>query len=177
MRRPLILSIVGVPALAGLLIAGCEQQAIVETPQIQVAPAVKKRQRVGIAAGEDSTKITFDDLDLGLKGDDVVTNEMLSARATQLTGERVSITGVMYGGIGVNDKQMFVLTRNKGVSFKPGFRADQFVQVYLRPGETFDYTTETVRVAGILHIEPQIGDDGNTWSLYILKEATAAKAP
>jgi hypothetical protein len=30
-----------------------------------------------------------------------------------------------------------------------------------------------VRVEGNLRIEPKTGDDGNTWSLYILDDATA----
>jgi hypothetical protein len=97
---------------------------------------------------------------------------MLSDRARELDGKRVSIVGYMHPGVsstrGIHE---FVLLRNKECKFGPGGQADHLAQVYLRQGTTTDFTPGPVKVEGTLRIEPFQGPDGNTWSIYRLENA------
>jgi hypothetical protein len=122
----------------------------------------------------DPIKITFDNIILGMQADIPFRPWMMSEDVKELEGERVSITGVMWGGVekpkGV---KKFVLLRNKECKYGPGGQADHLAHVELKPGQTIDFTLSTVRVEGKLKIAPETGTDGNTWSLYVLEDATA----
>jgi hypothetical protein len=120
-------------------------------------------------------KITFDDLILGMQADMVFRPWMLEVndgRARELEGKRIRLPGVMWGGVksGKNNKE-FVLLRNKECKFGPGGQADHVAVVKMKEGHTADYTPDTVRVEGTLAIEPSQGDDGNTWYIYVIKDA------
>lgn len=122
----------------------------------------------------DPLKITFDHIILGMQKDIPFRPWMMNDEVKELEGERVSITGVMWGGVekpkGI---KKFVLLRNAECKYGPGGQADHLAHVEMKPGQTIDFTAATVRVEGKLKISPETGDDGNTWSLYILEDATA----
>lgn len=120
----------------------------------------------------EAEKITFEDLNLGLQPDVVFRPFMLSDRVRELDGKRVSLVGYMHPGVasarGIHE---FVLLRNKECKFGPGGQADHLAQVYLRKGETTNFTPGAVKVEGTLRIEPFQGPDGNTWSIYRMEDA------
>lgn len=122
----------------------------------------------------DPIKITFDHIILGMQADIPFRPWMMNEDVKELEGQRVSISGVMWGGVekpkGV---KKFVLLRNKECKYGPGGQADHLAHVELKPGQTIDFTLATVRVEGKLKVAPETGDDGNTWSLYVLEDATA----
>jgi hypothetical protein len=41
----------------------------------------------------------------------------------------------------------------------------------MKEGKTVSYTDETVNVEGTLRIKPEMGEDGNTWSIYEIEGA------
>lgn len=123
----------------------------------------------------DPIKITFDNIILGMQADIPFRPWMLSDDVKELEGKRVSITGVMHGSV-LNLKKIdqFILLRNKECKYGPGGQADHLAEVKLKKDQTIPFAGEkTVRVEGNLRIEPKTGEDGNTWSLYILDDATA----
>jgi hypothetical protein len=130
-------------------------------------PADRTPRRPG-----EAEKITFEDLNLGLQPDVVFRPFMLSDRVRELEGKRVSLVGYMHPGVasarGIHE---FVLLRNKECKFGPGGQADHLAQVYLRKGETTNFTPGAVKVEGTLRIEPFQGPDGNTWSIYRMEDA------
>jgi len=122
----------------------------------------------------DPIRITFDHIILGMQADIPFRPWMMNDEVKELEGQRVSITGVMHGDVEKpRGNKRFILLRNKECKYGPGGQADHLAHVELKPGQTFDFTTDTVRVEGILKIAPETGTDGNTWSLYILQDATA----
>jgi len=134
----------------------------------QRPPADRTPSRPG-----EAEKITFEDLNLGMQADVVYRPFMLeNSRAKELDGKRVSLSGYMSGGVATtrNIKE-FILLRNKECKFGPGGQADHLAQVYLKPGQTTDFTSGAVKVEGRLKIEPFEGPDGNTWSIYRLEDA------
>jgi hypothetical protein len=135
-----------------------------------------KADRAPRRPGE-AEKITFDDLIVGMQADIVFRPFMLTDRAQELDGQRVSITGYMYGGVeSTKGNKEFILLRNTECKFGPGGQADHLARVLLKEGKTADFTTQTVKVEGTLAIEPYSpseaeGGDGNTWAIYRLDDA------
>ena len=132
-----------------------------------------KADRTPRKPGE-AIKITFDNIIIGMQADIPYRPWMMNDEVKELEGKRVSITGVMNG---IVDKQKnlnkFVLLRNKECKYGPGGQADHLADVKLKTGQGISFTTDTVRVEGTLRIEPFTGSDGNTWSIYVLDDATA----
>lgn len=149
--------------------AGCGD-TIVHDTYIEVAPP-----KGSTPSEPAAVPVTFDDLNLNMKIDVPFREEMLTDRVKGLVGKRVRLTGVMHASL-ANLKQadQFVLLRNK--EFRNWSQADTLVEVKMRTGETTKYLTDRIEVEGTLRIEPKTGDDGNTWSLYILEEATLPNA-
>ena len=122
-------------------------------------------------------KITFDDLILGMEKDMVFRPWMLESetnggRAKELEGKQVRLTGVMHGGVQSSKKNKeFVLLRNKECKFGPGGQADHLAKIFMKEGKTVSYSDETVNVEGTLRIKPEMGEDGNTWSIYEIEGA------
>jgi hypothetical protein len=120
----------------------------------------------------DAEKITFEDLILGMQADVVFRPFMLTDRAKELEGQRVSISGYMHGGVeSTRANKEFILLRNTECKFGPGGQADHLAQIYLRKGTTTEFTAKPVKVEGNLKVEPFEGTDGNTWAIYQLEDA------
>lgn len=120
----------------------------------------------------EAEKITFEDLILGMQADVVFRPFMLTDRARELDGKRVSIMGYIHPGASGEGIKEFVLLRNTECKFGPGGQADHLAQVYLAEGNTTEYQLKPVKVEGTLKIEPFQGPtDGNTWSIYRLENA------
>lgn len=145
-----------------------EQVAAPATPATRgKAP---KADRAPRRPGE-AEKITFEDLFLNMPADIVFRPFMLSDRARELDGQRVSIIGYMHGGATGNRVKEFILLRNTECKFGPGGQADHLAQIFLRSGQTTEYNPDPFKVEGTLKIEPYQGADGNTWSIYRLEDA------
>jgi len=157
---------------------GCGD-TIVHDAYIEVAPIPKKvspakpsSPPVFATPGEPvALPISFDDLNLNMKIDVPFREDMLTEKVKEVVGKRVRLKGVMHGSL-PNLKQVdqFILLRNK--EFRNWSPADTLVEVKMRTGESTKYTQNRLDVEGTLRIEPKTGDDGNTWSIYILEEAT-----
>jgi hypothetical protein len=142
-----------------------------EKPTSDANPTTRpKADRTPRKAG-DPIRITFDNLIVGMQADIVFRPWMLKEDVKELEGQRVSITGVMHGAQATTKTDYFVLLRNKECKYGPGGQADHLAEVNLKAPNKIAFTTATVRVEGTLRIEPKTGDDGNTWSLYILDDA------
>ena len=136
-------------------------------PRPQRPPA----DRLPARAGE-AEKITFDDLNLGMREDMVYRPFLLTDRVKELEGKRLSIIGYMHPGVETtrNIKE-FILLKNTECKFGPGGQADHLAEIHLADGHSTALTTKPVKVEATLKIEPYQGLDGNTWSIYRLEEA------
>ena len=120
----------------------------------------------------DAVKISFDDLILGMGKDDRFRPFMLNDRVKELAGQRVRISGMMHGGVESVDKnKKWVLLRNKECKYGPGGQADHVALVEMKEGVTAKYVDSTIRIEGVLHIEPFEGTDGLTWHIYKITDA------
>lgn len=120
----------------------------------------------------DAEKITFEDIVLGMQADMVFRPFLLTDRAKELEGKRVSIAGYMHGGVeSTRNIKEFILLRNTECKFGPGGQADHLAQVFLQADHKAKFTKDAVKVEGTLIIEPYVGTDGNTWSIYRLEDA------
>ena len=174
-----IASFASAAAALVLLCAGCDQPVItIQEPPVYretlVEVAAEPADETVIRPVDPALRITFDDLNLNLQPDIVFQEEMLTDAVKQLTGKRVSLTGVMLDTGSFQKGNEFILLRNKEHPRGKGFLADHLISVQMRSGETAKYTAKTVRITGTLHIEPVAGDDGVTWVIYVLKDATVA---
>jgi hypothetical protein len=142
-------------------------------------PASQRPKADRTAVRDGVEKITFDDLILGMEKDMVYRPWMLESetnggRAKELEGKVVRLSGIMHGGVRSTKKNKeFVLLRNKECKFGPGGQADHLAKIFMKDGKTVSYTEETVTVEGTLRIKPEMGDDGNTWSIYEIEGAEA----
>ena len=119
----------------------------------------------------DAEKITFDDLNLGMREDMVFRPFLVTDRVKELEGKRIRISGFIHAGAGSENVKEFVLLKNTECKFGPGGQADHLAMVYLTPGDTTKYQLEAIKVEGVLKVKPFEGPDGNTWSVYDLTEA------
>lgn len=163
-------------AILLMCVAGCREPIVIqgETTYQEVAAVEVDSPEDANDAGDDSAiPITFDDLNLNLEIDVPFREEKLTDRVKELAGKRVRLTGVMHGSV-LNLKHIeeFILLRNKDGKYGPGMIADTLVEVKLKSGTSTKYIQDRFEVEGTLRIEPKTGDDGNTWSLYILEKAT-----
>lgn len=141
----------------------------VAAKQGQRPPADRTPPRPG-----EAEKITFDDLNLGMPANILYRPFMLSDRAKELEGRKISILGYIHGApesrTGIKE---FVLLKNTECKFGKDGQADHLAMVSLMKGTTTSFTTEPVKVEGQLRIEPFHGDDsGITWAIYHLDDAT-----
>ncbi|QDU26454.1 hypothetical protein ETAA8_15320 [Anatilimnocola aggregata] len=140
-------------------------------PASDANPTVRpKADRTPRKAG-DPIKITFDNIIIGMQADIAYRPWMLKDEVKELDGQRVSITGVMWGAELTRKLDSFVLLRNKECKYGPGGQADHLAKIELKPGTKTTLTAATVRVEGVLRIQPETGTDGNTWSLYVIDDA------
>jgi hypothetical protein len=132
-----------------------------------------KADRTPRKPGE-AIKITFDNIILGMQADIPYRPWMLNDDVKDLEGKRVSITGVMLDKGTFKKGDNFILLRNKECKYGKGGQADHLADVKLKKGHVFGLTGKSVRVEGVLRVDPHTGDDGNTWSIYVLEDAVAA---
>jgi hypothetical protein len=152
-----------------------EQAAVTEKPPSHAAPPAAGQRppadRTPTRPG-DAEKITFEDLNLGMPADVVFREFMLeNSRAKELEGKRISIVGYMHGSDSLEGIKKFILLKNTQCKFGKGGQADHLADVNLRPNTSIKYTDKPLKVEGTLRIEPFQGDDGNTWSIYLLENA------
>ncbi len=156
----------------GVALAAAEPPA--KSPPKDPASTRAPADRGPVRPGE-AQKITFDDLNLGMREDMVFRPFLVTDRVKELDGTRVRITGFIHGGAaGTKGIREFVLLKNTECKFGAGGQADHLAMVYLTPGETAKYQVEAVKVEGVLKVKPFEGPDGNTWSVYDLAEAKLA---
>jgi hypothetical protein len=136
-------------------------------PAGQRPPADRGPSRPG-----DAEKISFDDLNLGMREDMVYRPFLLTDRVKELDGKRLSIIGYMHGGVeSRKNVKEFVLLKNTECKFGPGGQADHLAQVYLDTDATTAFTDKPVKVEATLKVLPYEGSDGNTWAIYRLEGA------
>ncbi len=173
---------------ASQVASGVERDAAKPTtPEAKELELVESRQRAGkepaigttdSAAKSPSAKprvpsrrpvaVTFDDLELKMQLDTKFDAKLLTDRAKELDGERVSIKGFIYAA-GIFQQtgiRRFPLVKNTQCKFGPGGLAYCVILVTLKEGVTTNFTLQPVTVEGILKVEPFDGPDGNTWSVY-----------
>jgi hypothetical protein len=138
-------------------------------------PAPQKGKRPPADRGPtrpgDAEKITFDDLNLGMREDMVFRPFLVTDRVKELEGKRIRIAGFIHAGAGLEKVKEFVLLKNTECKFGPGGQGDHLAMVYLQAGQTTKYQLEAIKVEGVLKVKPYEGPDGNTWSVYDLTEA------
>jgi len=139
-----------------------------EKPQAS-KPSVRPVARRPSAPGE-PLEISFDDLVIGMQADVVFRPWMMTDRAKEVEGQTVRLVGYIHPGV---DKQKhikeLVLLRNLECKFGPGGQADHLVMVKFKTGVEATFTKNAVEVQGILKVNPYLGADGNTWSIYDLE--------
>jgi hypothetical protein len=111
--------------------------------------------------------ITFDDLKVNMKEDQLFEPWMATDRVRELDGQRVRIRGFLFPAIfqqkGI-DK--FPLVMDMECKFGPGGLAHHVILVEMVDGATTSYTIRPIAVTGRLTLAPWNGPDGNTWALY-----------
>jgi hypothetical protein len=113
--------------------------------------------------------ISFDDININMQQDIVYRPWMLTDRAKELDGKRVTLKGYFHAGVSqAKNIKQFVLLKNKECKFGPGGQADHLVQVHLQGKASTSYSLDPVQVEGVLKLNPYQGPDGNTWSVFDL---------
>ena len=132
-------------------------------------PPVRQVSRRPTAPGE-PLEISFEDLVIGMQADVVFRPWMMTDRAKEVEGQTVRLVGYMHAGVN-KDKHIkeLVLLRNLECKFGPGGQADHLVMVKFKPGVEATFTKNAVEIQGILKVNPYLGADGNTWSIYDLE--------
>lgn len=122
---------------------------------------------------EEVIEIKFSDVNMNMTADMVFRPFLVTDRVRELDGKRVRITGKMF----LTDKgtraDNFILLKNKECKFGPGGQADHLLNVLVRSGKKVKYREEDLTVEGTFKLNPTSGDDGNTWSVFDLVDATA----
>ena len=141
-----------------------------QPPEKKGRPVPADRSPVRPGEGE---RITFEDLIIGMPANVVYRPFMLTDRAKELDGQKVSILGFMHAGAaGTRGIKEFVLLKNTECKFGKDGQADHLAMIRLKEGETTSYSLDAVKVEGTLRIEPFEGDDsGITWAIYHLDDA------
>ena len=168
--RSLILTAV----LVLLWLVGCKPRTPVVSIEVagrQPAAAPAKSQ----PPRQKSTPITWDALIL--PHDDRFEPGDLPLLAEKLKDQRVTITGVMHGGLPtVKGNSQFVIMRNRSGKFGPGHPIDELMTVTLTPDRTVTYCDDDIQVDGIFRIEPVIGEDRYVWCVYHLDDARVSQS-
>ena len=148
-----------------------------ESPENDAEPRTKGQRppadRTPAKPGE-AEKITWDDLNIGMPADVVFRPFMLSDRAKELEGKKISILGFIHGAATGGSKakiKELILLKNTECKYGPQGQADHLAAVYFAEGKATSYTDKAIKVEGTLKIEPFAGDDGNTWSVFRLEDA------
>jgi hypothetical protein len=157
---------------------GCENglpPEPIQSPVTEPSPNESPPQEPNPQARRDPNaieKITFADLDLPIDAAPDYQSWMLTQRVHDLTGRRVQLAGFMSEGLfQLQNVREFVLMRDRECCvFGPGATADHLIQVRLE-GQTIPYTTREISVEGRLTIQPFVGSDGKTWSVFSLAAA------
>ncbi|HND51454.1 MAG TPA: hypothetical protein PLV92_03625 [Pirellulaceae bacterium] len=114
--------------------------------------------------------ITFDDLNIGMQADMVYRDFLLTDRVRELDGKRVRLVGYIFGGVSqLKDLKEFIVLKNLECKFGPGGQADHLIRVMMKGEHGADYTDTAVQLEGVLKLNPYMGPDGNTWSVYDLE--------
>jgi hypothetical protein len=149
-----------------------------ESPENDAEPPPVKGQRPPAdrtpAKPGEAEKITWDDLNIGMPADVVFRPFMLSDRAKELEGKKISILGFIHGAATGGSKakiKELILLKNTECKYGPQGQADHLAAVYFAEGKATSYTDKAIKVEGTLKIEPFAGDDGNTWSVFRLEDA------
>ena len=153
-------------------------EAPMEPPAAETKPVPKGKRPPadrGPTRPGDAEKITFDDLNLGMREDMVFRPFLVTDRVKELEGKRVRISGFIHAGAGSDNVKEFVLLKNTECKFGAGGQADHLAMVYLNAGDTTKYQLEAIKVEGVLKVKPFEGPDGNTWSVYDLTEAKVVR--
>lgn len=116
-------------------------------------------------------KISFVDLVIGMEADMVFRPFMLDVnpRTKEVLNQTVTIRGYMSPAVlDAKKNKKFILLKNIDCKFGRGGQADHLVYVKFKDGVTAPYTKKRVEVTGKLILNPLIGPDQNTWSIYDL---------
>lgn len=162
------------PSVANVAIANesAPSEATPATPPAGQRPPADR----GPARPGEAEKISFDDLNLGMREDMVYRPFLLTDRVKELDGKRLSIIGYMHGGVeSTKNVKEFVLLKNTECKFGPGGQADHLAQVYLAEGATTALTSKPIKVEATLKVQPFEGIDGNTWYIYRLEGAKVVR--
>jgi hypothetical protein len=147
-----------------------------ESPENDAEPPPVKGQRPPAdrtpAKPGEAEKITWDDLNLGMPADVVFRPFMLSDRAQELEGKKISILGFIHGAPSSRTKiKELILLKNTECKYGPQGQADHLAAVYFAEDAAASYTDKAIKVEGTLKVEPVVGTDGNTWSVFRLEDA------
>lgn len=116
-------------------------------------------------------EITFAEINMNMTADMVFRSFLKTERVRALEGKRVRITGQMLGIDGKSAE--FILLKNSKCPFGRGGQADHLINVVMKNGTKVKYREAPLSVEGIFTLNPTMGADGNTWSVFDLLDATA----
>jgi hypothetical protein len=149
------------PASAERPLLSAAESPAPDAAPARILPTRRPRNR------DEVVNITFDDLAVDMKEDQLFKPSMATDRVRQLDGQRVRIRGFLFPAIfqqtGI-DK--FPLVLNTECKFGPGGIAHHVILVEMVGGATTSYTMRPIAVTGRLTLKPWNGPDGNTWALY-----------
>jgi hypothetical protein len=128
--------------------------------------AETRPQRVAQTRSSTPERISFDDLNCGMQADIVFRDWMLTDRVKELDGQVVRVAGYMHPDVKQKGITEFILLRNTECKFGPSGQADHLIRVKLDPGVTTSFSSKPVEVLGKLTVNPFMGPDGKTWSIF-----------
>jgi len=118
-------------------------------------------------------EITFSDVNMNMMADMVFRDFLLTDRVRQLEGKRVRVSGVMFSEGDSLKTDEFYLLKNKECKFGRGGQADHLFTVKIKDNKKVKVRVEMMTVEGTFHLNPVMGADGNTWSVFDLLDAVA----
>ena len=120
-----------------------------------------------VASG-DTQDISWDDIKLNMREDQVFRPFMMTPEAQALDGKRIRITGFMLPHDKMKGIQQFVLLKNTECKYGPGGQADHLINVTMIDDKSTLFRNGIIEVEGVLTINIFNGPDGNTWSIFDL---------
>jgi hypothetical protein len=111
--------------------------------------------------------LTWEEIDLPLGAAERFEPWMLKTAVQALDGQRVRITGYMYGDVfQPTNIREFKLVRHVDCKFGAAGHPAHLIFIELGGTLRTAFTKEPMTVEGTFHIRPYTGPDGRTWALY-----------
>ena len=151
--------------------SGCDSSTSQAKPQAVPTQSVALSSALenGAKAIPGLRDITFDDIKFEMEKTDPFVDSMLTDDIEEMFGKRIRIRGYMFPTLRKRGLRQFVLVRdNMECCFGPGAALFDCILVYMKPGQTAEYSVRPVAVDGEFKFEKFRDPEGVVRAIYRL---------